>query len=136
MDLLKRKREFDNESTCFVCQSDKKDPETNYRPNKPVTEINLKASYIRLQCELWRKKIDRPEKMTTALSVLERLFNDNGNPKLVWHRKDCRPNFMSKAKLEHYADATETMDVESDNDMLDNFLRIVIFVSEAKLFLT
>ena len=43
---------------------------------------------------------------------------------------------MSKAKLEHYADATETMDVESDNDMLDNFLRIVIFVSEAKLFLT
>ena len=58
--------------------------------------------------------------MITALSVLERRFNDNGNPKLVWHIKDCRLNFMSKAKLERYADATETMDVESDNDMLDN----------------
>ena len=43
---------------------------------------------------------------------------------------------MSKVKLDRYADDTETMDVESDNDMLDNFLRIVIFVSEAKLLLT
>ena len=118
MDLLKRKAEFDNESTCFVCQSDKKDPETNYRQNKPVTEINLMASDIRLQYELWRKKIDRPEKITTALNILEGLFCDNKNSKLVWHRKDCRPNFMSKAKLDHYADDTETMDVESDNDIL------------------
>ena len=90
MDLLKRKAEFDNESTCFVCQSDKKDPETNYRQNKPVTEINLKASDLRLQCELWRKKIDRPEKSTTALNILKGLFCDNKNSKLVWHRKESK----------------------------------------------
>ena len=102
-----------------MCQTDQKDPTTNYGKNKPVTEINLKENDLRLQSELWRKKIDRPKNITAALSILDGLFGDNETPKLVWHR-NCRPNFMSRAKLDRYVDDTETIDVESDNNMLDN----------------
>ena len=52
MESLKRKVEFDNETTCFVCQTDQKDPTTNYRKSKPVTEINLQENSLRLQSEL------------------------------------------------------------------------------------
>ena len=46
-----RAAEFDNNETCYVCQTDKKEPKTNYRTNIPVTKVpNIHV--VKLQCKL------------------------------------------------------------------------------------
>ena len=120
MESCNRAAKFDNEETCYVCQTDKKEPKTNYRTNIPVTKVpNMHA--VKLQCELWKKKIDRPGYITVALGILDNLFSESENPTTVWHYTKCRPNFMSKSILDNYTDKIELDDINpSDTDGVDS----------------
>ena len=80
----KRPAGFDYEEKCFVCQSDIKDPNTKYRRNKPVVEVKDIES-IKTQCEEWKSSDEKPDFITAALVVLDHVFRENENPKLVWH---------------------------------------------------
>ena len=102
-----------------MCQTDKKEPKTNYRTNIPVTKVpNIHA--VKVQCELWKKKVHRPGNITVALGILDNLFSESENPTIVWHYKKCRPNFMSKSILDHYADKMELNINPSDTDGVDS----------------
>ena len=121
MESSKRKAIFDNEMTCYVCQSDKKDPKTKWRRNIPVIPIDVDRNDIKEQCEKWRKKVNRPANITSAIDILDDLFSQCDKPKLVWHRQ-CRPAFMSSTKLDRHTDETidESMNIaegaESDTE--------------------
>ena len=121
MESSKRKAIFDNEMTCYVCQSDKKDPKTKWCRNIPVIPIDVDRNDIKEQCEKWRKKVNRPANITSAIDILDDLFSQCDKPKLVWHRQ-CRPAFMSSTKLDRHTDETidESMNIaegaESDTE--------------------
>ena len=60
-----------------------------------------------------------PSNITAAVAVLNELLQENENPKLLWHC-ECRPNFMSKNKLNRFHDYSDTTDIGINE--LDNAL--------------
>ena len=39
MDSLKRKSDFQRTDVCFICQTEKKDPKSQFRKNIPLVQI-------------------------------------------------------------------------------------------------
>ena len=98
MKLFEGAAEFDNEEKYFLCQIDKKYHKNLIYNRIPVTKVpDIHA--VKLQCKLWKKKLNRPGYITVTLDNLANLFSESGSPTIVWLCKEARPNFMSSYKL-------------------------------------
>ena len=52
---------------------------------------------------------------------IEVVFSESENPAIVWHYEECRPNFMSTSKLNHYTDKIAHNDINiRDTDNVNN----------------
>ena len=65
----KRPSSFDYEDMCFVCQNHKKNPNSKYRTNIHVIDVDIQT--INDQYKLWKNKSEYPEKIGTVISVLD-----------------------------------------------------------------
>ena len=90
----------------FYAKQTKNILKTKYRTGITVTKVpDIHA--VKLQCKLWKKKLNRPGYITVTLDILDNLFSDSGSPTIVWPCKEYRPNFMSSYKLYNYTDKIE-----------------------------
>ena len=54
MESSDKTEEFDNEETCFVCQTEQKELKTKSRNNLPVKKVH-DTNEVQLQSEIWKK---------------------------------------------------------------------------------
>ena len=78
---------------CFICQTEKKDPKSQFRKNIPLVQIGNLDTFKKA-CELWHRRESRPYNITAALSMAdEAISNASATINLVCHRH-CRSNFL------------------------------------------
>ena len=81
----------------------KNDPRRSYRLDTPVVEadstILWKKQYLCI-----KRKAKVPNNIAASILILDNLFGNSDSLCLMWHRDECRPNFMSKERLDRYPD--------------------------------
>ena len=122
-DSKKKPTSCDSGLPCFVCLSVKTDKNKKYKPipPKPVDDVGK----VKTQYSNWMKKVDCPSNILPAFTSLPEAFASSDNPSLVWHIKDCRPNFMSEISLSLYTDKKTDHDDNVENEDLNLSTRVL-----------
>jgi len=97
------KRDIPNyEQFCFYCLSVKRGKTRSKKDcAKEITPEGVQA--VKIQYDDWKKRMNLPQDVMKALSVLDEAFKDSDTPNLRWHRESkCRASFMKKDYAESF----------------------------------
>ena len=90
------------EQFCFYCLAVKRGK--NRAKSDCAKEIPPEGvQAVKNQYDDWKKRMELPQEVMKALSVLDEAFKDSDTPSLRWHRETkCRTTFMSKIYVESF----------------------------------
>ena len=99
---------------CVICQRKRRKRNRSKCDSASVISGTGLES-LKEAAEKRKKKVGT--EFSLAISIIDAELEKNPNPKLVWHRDICRPDFISKQKIDRLDDVVSAMEIDYEGDV-------------------